>query len=355
MKLKKLTAKLKQLVSHKPVKKPKKEKVVIKDAIPEKTTIPLMSPTKINKNPKGAGRKRKNEKLYVNPEELSKLILEYYKTNVITNELAEMLSKICNRLAFSPNFINYCVDEETEIYTTRGWVKHNELNAHDQTMSFDLADGQIKWSPILDIYKNKYNGKMFHLTGPGFDALVTPKHKFVVIKNKKFVLKPVDDLKITDKIIISGKQKKDDIKILPVKEIDLHGATQGLKKPLKIKNKPTIDYKGIVWCPQTIYGTFVCQRNGYVYVTGNSYREEMIGDAIVKCFQALQNKNFDPKKGNPFSYFTMISCHAFFNRIKKEKLEHKTITDYQKEVYDGLVSSNLISTQATNTTNEEEE
>ena len=50
-----------------------------------------------------------------------------------------------------------------------------------------------------------------------------------------------------------------------------------------------------------------------------SYRDDMIGDAIVKMFSALQMKKFDINSGNnPFSYFTTIAFHAFINRIKKE-------------------------------------
>lgn len=32
-----------------------------------------------------------------------------------------------------------------------------------------------------------------------------------------------------------------------------------------------VPYKGLIWCPNTDYGTFVCRREGHVYVTGNTY------------------------------------------------------------------------------------
>jgi hypothetical protein len=51
-----------------------------------------------------------------------------------------------------------------------------------------------------------------------------------------------------------------------------------------------------------------------------SYKDDMIGDAIVKMFSALRNKKFKLDSGfSPFSYFTTIAFHAFINRIKKEK------------------------------------
>jgi DNA-directed RNA polymerase specialized sigma24 family protein len=68
-----------------------------------------------------------------------------------------------------------------------------------------------------------------------------------------------------------------------------------------------------------------------------SYRDDMVGDAIVKMFSALRNKKFNTESGhNPFSYFTTIAFHAFINRIKKEKKQRDTIAEYQEAVYDSI-------------------
>jgi hypothetical protein len=69
-----------------------------------------------------------------------------------------------------------------------------------------------------------------------------------------------------------------------------------------------------------------------------SYKEDMVGDAIVKMFSALKNKKFRLDSGfSPFSYFTTIAFHAFINRIKKEKKHHKAITEYREKVYNELM------------------
>jgi hypothetical protein len=66
-----------------------------------------------------------------------------------------------------------------------------------------------------------------------------------------------------------------------------------------------------------------------------TYRDEMVGDAIVKMYAALKNKNFDvTSKYNPFSYFTTIAFRSFINRIKKEKRLHQAETEYREEVYE---------------------
>mgnify|MGYP001561854414 CR=1 FL=1 len=56
---------------------------------------------------------------------------------------------------------------------------------------------------------------------------------------------------------------------------------------------------------------------------GYTFREDMIGDAIVHCVASV--KNFDPVaktrdgKPNAFAYFTQVSYYAFLQRIHYEK------------------------------------
>jgi hypothetical protein len=82
---------------------------------------------------------------------------------------------------------------------------------------------------------------------------------------------------------------------------------------------------------------------------GYTYREEMVGDGIVRMFKALMSKKYDREKGtNPFSYFTRIAFNAFRNRIKKEKTIHEAQQRYQQEYilmsenYSNLFKNNQI-------------
>jgi hypothetical protein len=64
-----------------------------------------------------------------------------------------------------------------------------------------------------------------------------------------------------------------------------------------------------------------------------TYREEMVGDGVIRMFKALTSKKYDHAKGsNPFSYFTRIAFNAFRNRIKKEKHLRDTHEKYQNEL-----------------------
>jgi len=74
-----------------------------------------------------------------------------------------------------------------------------------------------------------------------------------------------------------------------------------------------------------------------------SYRDEMIGDAVVKMIAAVKNKKFNLESASsPFSYFTTIAYHAFINRIKKEKKYRETISSYQEQVYGNLAREEEI-------------
>ena len=66
-----------------------------------------------------------------------------------------------------------------------------------------------------------------------------------------------------------------------------------------------------------------------------TYRDEMVGDALVKMYTAVTNKKFNiESEHNPFSYFTTIAFHAFINRIKKEKKHAETLSQYKVKVYE---------------------
>ena len=74
-----------------------------------------------------------------------------------------------------------------------------------------------------------------------------------------------------------------------------------------------------------------------------TYRDEMIGDAIVKMYSALKFKKYNVSaESNPFSYFTTIAFHAFINRIKKEKKHHEALEQYRANEYEKLLTTGEI-------------
>jgi len=71
-----------------------------------------------------------------------------------------------------------------------------------------------------------------------------------------------------------------------------------------------------------------------------SYKDDMVGDALIKMFSALKRKKFDVKsETSPFGYFTTIAFHAFINRIKKEKKHHETLNEFKQRKYEEFLST----------------
>lgn len=67
-----------------------------------------------------------------------------------------------------------------------------------------------------------------------------------------------------------------------------------------------------------------------------SWKEDMVGDAVVKMYSALESKKFmlEMENSNPFSYFNQIAWNAFSNRIKKEKRQHEGLEQYKQMLYE---------------------
>lgn len=116
----------------------------------------------------------------------------------ITDKLANMYMKMCDRYSTRGNVRSYCVDEETEALTQRGWLGIDDINEDDIIMSY--SDGDMKWSTMSSIYKGEYDGLMHKLTCTGLDALITPEHKKVTDRG----LIKAEFLKETDRLILMG-------------------------------------------------------------------------------------------------------------------------------------------------------
>jgi hypothetical protein len=120
-----------------------------------------------------------------------------------------------------------------------------------------------------------------------------------------------------------------------------------LKKQKKSKDNYYIDQDKFKLEIKNFYETSVCTNylgecltkiaEGLGYnpkFINYSYKEEMIGDALIKMFSALKRKKFDvTTETSPFGYFTTIAFHAFINRIKKEKKHHDTLDEYRQRKY----------------------
>lgn len=76
--------------------------------------------------------------------------------------------------------VNACFDKETEILTSTGYKKFENLNPTDLIAQF-TKDRKIEFVPFTNYIKQQYKGKMinFFNKNQNIDLLVTPNHKMV--------------------------------------------------------------------------------------------------------------------------------------------------------------------------------
>jgi hypothetical protein len=75
----------------------------------------------------------------------------------------------------------YCVDEETESLTQRGWLKYNQLRVGDYALGQNPETGLAEWTPIekVNVFPRRRR-KMIHSVFRGHDSMSTPDHRWLV-------------------------------------------------------------------------------------------------------------------------------------------------------------------------------
>lgn len=404
--------------------------------------------------------------LYLNNKELLIAVRESKENGKMSNKLAKMLQLLCAKYATKGNFVNYCVDTQTQALTKQGWKSYNTISIDDIILSYNTKTQSLTWSNILDIFKNDYNGPMHRLSSNKINALVTPHHKFVKSSTPNLSdssILPIEQFLPDDYLVIMGnalpnnssaysddlvrligwiisigdistnsitlstgikldkikalfhstnyqatttqsynsttityqsdlihdinlmapngclsmifinqltesqrtlllsiisansyheqdyilyfnKDKNhidaiailctlagmvtttnkyptghlitiytDNQKTLPFSSINQHNNNQSNTSPI-----PTIPYNNLIWCPKTEYGNFVCRRGNNIYITGNTYNEDM--QAYAMFMLARTWNSFNPEKSNnPFAFFTQCIKNSFIQYLNQEK------------------------------------
>lgn len=131
----------------------------------------------------------------------------------------------------------YCVDDQTEALTARGWVSGEDLREDDTILSM-RPDGVLAWSSISSIFRKQYKGKMHRLTKNNIDALVTPNHKFSLTDGS---LKPVDDLLQKEVLRVFGEAEENGTEVYSDAFVELVGwsVTEGHYHEYASSNAPS--------------------------------------------------------------------------------------------------------------------
>jgi hypothetical protein len=84
------------------------------------------------------------------------------------------------QLRYDGSYRDYCLDEESEALTKRGWMRWDELKPEDQLLGFDPDTGTSCWQEIEHLHRFHRNGEMVRFKSGSLDALTTPNHRWLV-------------------------------------------------------------------------------------------------------------------------------------------------------------------------------
>jgi len=151
-----------------------------------------------------------------------------------------------------------CVSEDTEILTTNGWKKWNELSEGEEIYNLNLLNGKIEKDIVLEKFVYDIEDELINIKNDNTDQLITKNHK-VILKyhtSHKWTWKYAKMImSITEPIFI------------PVYNI-MNRTISSI--PINTGDIKVVKYKGKVWSIRTNNMTYIARRNGKIFITGNS-------------------------------------------------------------------------------------
>ena len=79
----------------------------------------------------------------------------------------------------------WCLDEQSEVLTARGWLGVNDLRIGDSALSLDHGSGLSDWRPVTDIYRSHViNEPMVSIEGRFHSSLTTLAHRWPVLRTQ---------------------------------------------------------------------------------------------------------------------------------------------------------------------------
>ena len=83
-----------------------------------------------------------------------------------------------------------CYDEKTEVLTENGWKKFTDVTKKDKICTLNTSTEEIEYQKPQNIYRSKYQGKMYKLKTKRVDLLVTPNHNLLYAPANFRIKKP---------------------------------------------------------------------------------------------------------------------------------------------------------------------
>lgn len=83
------------------------------------------------------------------------------------------------RVRILPINASFCLTEDTEILTRRGWLTHDQLTIEDEAASMDPETHEIVWSPVERVNVFDWDGPLAKWQNERLDVMSTPDHRWL--------------------------------------------------------------------------------------------------------------------------------------------------------------------------------
>lgn len=179
-----------------------------------------------------------------------------------------------------------CYDEETQIFTDRGWLYFKDLRGDDRVLTLNPQSGESYLINFVRAYQYAYKGKMYSLQTPDLDILVTPNHRHLVARNCDCTY-----MRLMFSTEIFGKC------VYHLTNVRVEDENSYKCSKVEGAVEEWVDYDGMIYCVEVPYThTVFVRRNGKTVWSGNSSRYGSKG--TVSCYDedttVFTNQGFKP-------------------------------------------------------------
>jgi len=127
---------------------------------------------------------------------------------------------------FGVPFLTFCVSDDTEILTQRGWLTCYEVTEDDFTLGYNKDTGKMRWQKIDSVNIFPYFGEMKHISARSLDILMTPDHRCVIKRKyhrrlpdqeyvQEITIDTAKNLRTHDEIVVAGDYVAPKEKVIP--------------------------------------------------------------------------------------------------------------------------------------------
>ena len=104
----------------------------------------------------------------------------YIVNGVVVHNCDYMVGEYPKTFTFSGWHSN-CYDNETEVFTAKGWMKFSDVKIGDVVHSINQKTKRLEPANCIAKQEYDYTGKMVHYSNRSLDLMVTPEHKMVYL------------------------------------------------------------------------------------------------------------------------------------------------------------------------------